>query len=94
MANEAGNALGALLGGLGILLGALVLANGLAWGINRLLRLRRTLPIPMDLLVMRSLEVMESVPALLLILAVAAVIRKPSVWFESFIIRGHINRNE
>ncbi|MBK7406920.1 MAG: ABC transporter permease [Saprospirales bacterium] len=85
-ANAAGGVPAALFTGLIWLVGMLVLANGLGFLIERVFRLRKQVRIPVDLLVMRSVEVMESIPGLLLILALAALIRKPSIWYVMLII--------
>lgn len=85
-ANEAGNAIAAVFGSLLILAAFLAAANLLGWLAERVFNLRKNLQIPADLLVMRTLEVFESIPGLLLILALAALIRKPSVWYVMLII--------
>ena len=85
-ANAAGGVPAALFTGLIWLIGMLVLANVLGFLIERVFHLRKRVRIPVDLLVMRSVEVMESIPGLLLILALAALIRKPSIWYVMLII--------
>ena len=85
-ANLEGNGPAAVLTGLGWLAALLALANGLGFLLERGLRLRRQVRIPVDLLVMRSVEIVESIPGLLLILALAALIRKPSIWYVMLII--------
>lgn len=85
-ANLEGNGPAAVLTGLCWLFGMLLLANGIGYLLERGLRLRKPVRIPVDILVMRSIEIMESIPGLLLILALAALIRKPSVWYVMGII--------
>lgn len=85
-ANEAGAAIVALLGGF-LIFAAIVAAAGLlGWGMEKMLKLRRRVHIPVDLLIMRSVEIFESIPGLLLILSLASLIRKPSVWYVMLII--------
>ncbi len=59
--------------------GYLILANLIAWAVTRLPVLNKRITLPVDLLVMRLVEILNSIPALLLLLAVAAVLRKPSL---------------
>lgn len=83
--SEGGLPLSLLTGFLWLLL-AMALANGLAALLERLFRLPKRVRVPVDLLVMRSLEIMESIPGLLLILVIAALIREPSIWYVMLII--------
>ena len=85
-ANAAGEAPLALLTGLFWLVFFLFLANGVAVLLELVFRLPKKVSIPVDMLVMRSLEIMESIPGLLLILVIAALIRKPSIWYVMLII--------
>lgn len=85
-ANEEGLAIGALLGGLLIFMTVMAVAILVGWGIEKVLKLHRPVHVPADLLVMRSVEIFESIPGLLLILSLAALIRKPSVWYVMLII--------
>lgn len=64
----------------------LILANLMAWVATRLPSLNKPIALPIDLLVMRLVEILNSVPALLLLLAVAAVLRKPSLLAVMLII--------
>lgn len=75
---ETGEA-GSLLRGAGIVAVCLVLANILAWLLRRIPALNRRATVPADMLVMRLIEVMNSIPALLLLLSVTAILRKPSL---------------
>lgn len=70
----------------GILLGLLFLFNLIANGLKRIPILGKKVTIPADILVMRFIEVLNSIPALLLILSVVAVIRKPSILYIMAII--------
>ena len=75
-----------LLKSLGILTGSLVLANLLAGPLKRLPWFGKKIRLPMDIIVMRSIEVINSIPALLLVLSVVAIIEKPSILFVMAII--------
>lgn len=85
-ANTAGAAPLAIFAGLLWVVFFLALANGLSFLLEKLLRLSKKVSIPVDMLVMRGLEIMESIPALLLILVLAALTRKPSIWYVMLII--------
>lgn len=85
-ANEEGVAIGALLAGFLIFAAIVAATSLLGWGMEKMLNLRRHVHVPADLLVMRSVEIFESIPGLLLILSLAALIRKPSVWYVMLII--------
>lgn len=85
-ANEEGVAIGALLSGVLIFAAIMSVALLAGWGMEKMLKLRRRLHVPADLLVMRGIEVFESIPGLLLILSLAALIRKPSAWYVMLII--------
>ena len=85
-ANVAGSAPMALFTGFLWLAGMLAVANGLGYLLEKGFRLNKKVHVPLDLLVMRSVEVVESIPGLLLILALAALIRKPSIWYVMLII--------
>ncbi|MFN7119297.1 MAG: ABC transporter permease [Saprospiraceae bacterium] len=71
---------------LAIIIGVLLLSNFLATLLKRLAPLGKKLTIPADLLIMRFIEILNSIPALLLILSVVAVIRKPSILYVMAII--------
>lgn len=68
----------------------LLMCMGLAWLLVRLLHhLGRPGPlirIPLDILVMRTIEVFQSIPVLLLILSVLAIITRPSILYIILII--------
>ncbi len=69
-----------------ILAGTLLMANALAWLLSKIPLLGRRVYLPADMLVTRLIEVMNSIPALLLLLSVAAVLRKPSLLATMLII--------
>ena len=85
-ANEAGGAPLALFIGLLWLVFFVALANSLSYLAEKIFRMTRNIRIPVDLIVMRSLEIMESIPGLLLILVLAALVRQPSIWYVMLII--------
>lgn len=68
-----------LLISLAILSAILAAANLLALGLRPVPWFRKPLAVPADFLVMRLIEIINAIPALLLILSVVAIIRKPSV---------------
>lgn len=69
-----------------IIIGILLLANLLASGLKKMAFLRKKVTIPADILIMRFIEILNSIPALLLILSIVAVIRKPSILYIMAII--------
>ncbi|HQU60135.1 MAG: ABC transporter permease [Phaeodactylibacter sp.] len=75
-----------LLKSLGILATIMVLANLLAAPIKRLPWFGKKVRVPMDIIVMRLIEIINSIPALLLVLSVIAIIEKPSILFVMAII--------
>lgn len=70
----------------GIAVGALLIANVLSSFLEKISFFRKELKIPVDMLVMRLVEIMESIPALLLLLAITAIIKKPSILYVMAII--------
>lgn len=60
--------------------------QGIAWLAERFPLFRKKYRIPLDILVMRLIEIFHSVPLLLIILALLAIIRKPSLWHVVTII--------
>ncbi len=72
--------------GLGILVIVLFIFNRVAVVMERLPLLSKKILLPIDLLVMRVVEVINGVPALLLILAISAVIDHPSIYTLILII--------
>lgn len=81
--------MGALLGSVGIFLLVMLLANVLGWLLGKLPLLKKQITIPADILVMRLIEIINSIPALLLILSIVAI-TKPSV-FNVMVIIGFIS---
>lgn len=71
---------------IGIALGIFLLLNLLATLLKRAPALGRAITLPMDLIVMRLIEVMNSIPALLLILSVVAIIESQSIIYIMAII--------
>ena len=78
---------GELLKSLGILGLFFLLANGIARLLERIPGWGRKWPLPVDILVMRLIEVLNSIPGLLLLLAILAVIDQPSI-FNIMVIIG------
>lgn len=64
----------------------LVVANGLAGLLERKSLAHRRFYLPLDLLVMRLIEIVNSIPALLLLLATLAVLSSPSILYVMVII--------
>ncbi len=62
------------------------LANLLATGLKRLPYLGRKLTLPLDIIVMRMIEVTSSIPGLLLVLSIVAVIENQSILYVMAII--------
>ncbi len=81
-----GNLLGALATFLFYLTAAVVLANLLAFPLKRVPFLGKCIRIPLDMLVMRFIEVVNSIPLLILILAIVGIVENPSVLFVMVII--------
>ncbi|PHN07163.1 ABC transporter permease [Flavilitoribacter nigricans] len=75
-----------LLISLGIFGAILVLFNGLAWLLERWSVAGKKLRVPVDLLVMRAIEIKRSIPTLLLLLAILALISRPNIFYVMAII--------
>ncbi len=88
MAKE-GSLMGALLGSFAIFVLVILIANALGWMLGKLPLFSKRVTIPADILVMRLIEVINSIPALLLILSIVAI-TKPSV-FNVMVIIGFIS---
>ena len=71
---------------IGIVLLVMTMANLLASYLNQWPVPAKKITIPIDLLVMRLIEIMNSIPALLLILSVVAIIEKQSIFYVMIII--------
>ena len=71
---------------LSIFLGIFILLNAGIFFLQKQLNVRKTLRLPLDLLIMRLVEVMNSIPPLLLLLALVAVLEKSSLWHIAVLI--------
>jgi len=63
-----------------IFIGIFIFANLLAKGLQKLFKSSKTINIPLDLLVMRLIEVINSIPGILLIIAIAAIFNTNTLW--------------
>ena len=70
----------------GILIGLLAVANVLAIPLKKIPLLGKRVNVAMDILIMRFIEVVNSVPLLILILCIVAIIKKPSIIYVMVII--------
>lgn len=81
---------GKLLSGLGVILawflGMFTLANLIASPLKKIPILGKKVTVALDIIVMRFIEIVNSIPLLILILAIVAIIEKPSVLFVMVII--------
>jgi peptide/nickel transport system permease protein len=77
---------GALLTGLAIFCGILLLSNLAAHFLEKIPAFGKRIAVPVDLLVMRAIEVLNSVPGLLLLLSFVAVLQKSSIFYVMIII--------
>ena len=75
-----------LIKSLGILILFFLVANLLASGLKRIKILGQKMVIPADMIIMRLIEILRSMPSLLLILAVVAIIESPSLVYVMVII--------
>jgi peptide/nickel transport system permease protein len=57
----------------------MISANLLAKGINRIFPPKRKIALPIDIIVMRLIEIMNSIPNLIFLLAILAIIEKSSI---------------
>lgn len=76
-------AIGSFLWSLGV---ALLIANILAFPLKKIPGLGKLIRIPVDILVMRFIEIVNSIPLLILILAIVGIVENPSVLFVMVII--------
>lgn len=58
----------------------------IGWGLERVFGFRQKWKIPLDTLIMRLIEVINSLPGLLLILAVLAIVKEPSINYVMIVI--------
>jgi len=81
---------GKLLSGIGVILawfiGLLSFANLLAIPLKNIPVLGKKITVALDVIVMRFIEIVNSIPLLILILAIVAIVEKPSVLFVMVII--------
>jgi len=75
-----------LLKSMGITAAIMGLANLLARALKRIPLLGKRITLPLDIMAMRLIEVISSVPALLLVLSILAVIERPSILYVMAII--------
>lgn len=85
-AAESGTLLSELSISLVIVIGVFVLMNLLPIPLKRIPVLGKKVRVAVDFWVMRSIEVVNAIPSLLLILAVLAIIRKPSIVYVMLVI--------
>ncbi len=71
---------------MGILVACLLVANLIAGLIERRFKFSASVAIPADTLVNRAIEILSSIPALLLLLSAAALIEEPSILYIMAII--------
>lgn len=71
---------------IGICLLIFGLANLAAWRLKAIPLLGKPVRVPLDLMVMRLIEIMNSIPALLLILSIVAIIEQQSILYIMVII--------
>ena len=69
-----------------IFVGIMLLAHAILYYVKKLPWLKKRIKLPLDLIIMRAIEVMNSIPALLLLLAMVAVLRKSSIFYVMIII--------
>lgn len=75
-----------LLWSVGIFIGIMVVANILASFLKKIPPLGKRITIAVDILVMRFIEILNSIPTLLLILSIVAIIPRPSIFYVMLII--------
>ena len=85
-ADESESLLGEMGKSLVIFIGVIVVFNLLAELFKKLPFLAKKISIPIDILVMRLIEIFNSIPTLLLLLAVVAILKKPSIIYVMVII--------
>ena len=75
-----------MLMGVGIALLFFIAFNLIAKYLERYPKLGKKLTLPIDIMVMRLIETVSSIPALLLVLSIVAIIEKPSIFYIMAII--------
>src|SRR5690606_15339924 len=68
-----------LLKSLLLFVGVIAVANILAGFLEKMFSLKRKIKIAADIIVMRFIEIINSIPALIFLLAVLAIIEKPGI---------------
>lgn len=71
---------------LGLFAIIMVIPNLIASALKRVAFLNKRITIPVDIIVSRTIEVLNSIPTLLLILSICAVVKKPSIMLIMVII--------
>ena len=69
-----------------ILIAVLLIFNGLALLLKRIAILGKKVKFPLDLIIMRSIEVLNSIPGLLLLISLTAIIQEKSIFYVMLII--------
>ncbi len=69
-----------------ILIFVTLLFNGLGWLLSKLPFFSRSMRVPFDTIIMRLIEVFRSIPAILILLSLLALLKRPSVLYVMFII--------
>ncbi|MFM7022815.1 MAG: ABC transporter permease [Flavobacteriales bacterium] len=69
-----------------VFLAVMILLNLLLWPLKKIPFLGRKVSLPLDLIINRVIEVVVSIPGLILIMAVVAIIAKPSVFVVMILI--------
>ena len=83
---EQGLLSGAMLISIFILIIVFVVANMLTGILEKHQRAGRYFAFPADIIIMRIIEVVNAIPVLLLILALVALMQKPSIWYVMAVI--------
>ncbi len=63
-----------------------ILINLIILFLQKQFKIKKTLRLPLDLIIMRAVEVMNSIPPLLLLLALVAVLEKSTLWHIAVLI--------
>lgn len=79
-------ALGQLLLSLGIFIAIMAMANAVAVPFKFIPVLKKEIAVPLDIIVSRMIEILNSIPTLFLILSILAIIKKPNIYYIMGII--------
>jgi len=71
--------------GIGIVIAIILLFNLIAIPLKKLKWFNKPMSVPMDILVMRLIEIMRSIPTLILILSIVAILT-PSIWLVMIVL--------